>query len=341
MKTEPLRLALVGAGAVSQLGYLPALASVPEVHCRFLVDVDKELAAALAKKWKIPEFTDDYDRALEAVEAVVLAVPNHLHAPFSLKALEAGKAVLCEKPLARSFPEARTMAETARRKNVPLTVGMILRQNPGLRLIRRAFPWEELGKIESISAAYGHPLDWPMSSLYLFDRQEAGGGALLDQGVHLLDALFWILSVREADVISYADDGESGLEAEAEGVMSLRLEGKEQPVDCRFEVSRVRAFRNGFVVKGEKAQLRAPFSSSENPVLTRKDGSLLREMRSKGTPDAGFFEGQLKSFAEQVRNKVPLLADGESQLLVLKTVDDCYARRTPLRRPWQEHEPWK
>jgi len=74
MKTKPLRLALVGGGAVSQQGYLPALASVPEVHCRFLVDVNKELAAALAKKWRIPEFTDDYDRALEAVEAVVLTV---------------------------------------------------------------------------------------------------------------------------------------------------------------------------------------------------------------------------------------------------------------------------
>ena len=117
--TQPVEIALVGCGAIAQRGYLPALSLVPNVRCLWLVDVNRKLAETLARRFRIPKATDDYLSAVEQVEAVILAVPSHLHAPMALEALERGKAVLCEKPLGRTTQEVHKMVAASERVGVP------------------------------------------------------------------------------------------------------------------------------------------------------------------------------------------------------------------------------
>ncbi|MBI4323481.1 MAG: Gfo/Idh/MocA family oxidoreductase [Candidatus Omnitrophica bacterium] len=338
---NPLDIALIGCGGIAQKGYLPALALTSAVRCLWLVDVQKRVAEELARRWRIPAVSDDYRAVLDRVEAVILAVPNHLHSPMTLDALARGKAVLCEKPLGRSASEVHTMATAAKQARVPLVAGMTFRQYPGLQAIHRAFPWEALGAIQEVRAGYGNPLDWPLCSPYLFDREKAGGGALLDQGVHAIDALLWVLSVEAATVMTYRDDGDSGVEAEASAHLTLRLPDGRGEVPCRLEVSRLRRLANRMEVVGERASLCMPLSSLGMPEL-RREGRMTPAVEPPVVPRTGpqCVAEQLNAFAQAVRGHEAACASGESQRPVLELIETCYRARQPLTFPWQAYVPW-
>ena len=340
---KAVTIALIGCGAVAQKGYLPALALLNEVRCRWVIDAQGQLAQALAQRWKIPHAADDYGLALEdpEVEAVILAVPNHLHASMTLDALAKKKAVLCEKPLARTAMEARKMVEVAEQTHLPLVAGMTFRQYPPLQQIQKAFPWEVLGRIREVRASYGFPLDWPLSSPYLFDREKVGGGVLIDQGIHLVDSLFWVLSLREASVEEYFDDGESRMESEVKAHLSLALpEGRGQ-APCLLEASRLRRLGNQIELFGDRASLVIPLSSTESPQL--QNGNFPRPVfEHPVTPRSGTgcFAEQLRAFAKRIRGLEANCAEGMSQVRVMELVESCYMSRKPLTSMWETYEPW-
>jgi len=338
---KPLELALVGCGAIAQAGYLPALARVPEARCLWLVDLRRPLAKRLARRWRIPHVATDLGAVLDRVEAVILAVPNHLHAPMGLLALERGRAVLCEKPLGRTAAEVRGMVAASRKAGAALAAGMIFRQYPGLQAIRGARVQDMLGRVREIRARYGTPLDWPLMSPDFFAREQAGGGALLDLGVHVLDALLWLFSPQGASVLEYEDDGESRVEAEARARLALRLVEAPEGVPCLLEVSRVRRLDNRIAVVGENASLLIPLSSAAAPSLVRNGavGSLPVSASPPRTARDCFAE-QIRAFARAFRGLEATVADGASQIPVLELIESCYAARKPLTFPWQAYAPW-
>ncbi len=338
--TRAVEVALVGCGAIAQRGYLPALAQVPEVRCAWLVDVRREVAGPLARRFGIPGVTDDYLRVLDHVEAVLVAVPNHLHAPMTLEALARGKAVLCEKPLGRTLEEVRQMVAAAQKARVPLVAGLILRYQPWLQALQRAFPWEALGAVREIRASYGNPLDWPVSHLSFFDREQAGGGAFLDLGVHLVDCLFWILSLGGASVLEYQDDGGSGVEAEARASLTVVGAPGARSVPCRLEVSWLRRLGNQIEISGERASLRIFLSGPRAPELRGPNGTPPRAVVPLPPSGINVFAEQLRGFARRVRGVEANCAEGDSQLKVLELVEACYRMRTSLAFPWDPHEPW-
>lgn len=340
--TQPVEIALVGCGAIAQRGYLPALPLVPEVRCLWLVDAQKRLAETLARRFGVPNATDDYFSAVQQVEAVILAVPTHLHARMALEALERGKAVLCEKPLGRTAEEVSGMLAASERVGAPLVAGMIFRQYPGLQQIQAAFPWDTLGKVQEIRASYGCRLDWPVSGPSFFDREMAGGGVLLDLGVHLVDSLFWILSLKDASVTEYCDDGESGLESEARASLTVRIAESREVIPCLLEVSRFRRLRNCIEVLGEKASLLIPFSSTDTPPRLREDGESRPAFPDSAPPrsETDCFGEQIKAFARRVRGREANSAAGESQVHVLEIIESCYAVRKSLAFSWQDYGPW-
>src|SRR4051794_20622553 len=125
------------------------------------------------------------------LDGLVIATPNALHAPQTLAALERGLAVFCQKPLALNAGEAKEMVAAARKADRLLGVDYSYRFTDGARELRRLVQAGELGKIFSLELvfhnAYGPDKPW------CFDPRLAGGGALMDLGVHLIDLAFWLL----------------------------------------------------------------------------------------------------------------------------------------------------
>jgi predicted dehydrogenase len=195
--------------------------------------------------------------------------------------------------------------------------------------------------VQHVRARYGGPLDWPLASPYLFDREKVGGGALIDQGVHLLDALLWVMDAAGASVEEAAHDGDSGVEAEVRARLRLQCAGGRADIPCQIEVSRVRRMANRIDVAGERASLTIPLSSALMPQW-QGNGAPQPAVGPDVTPLTGTrcFAEQLDAFARRVRGLEAECAEAESQLRVLELIEACYRARQPLVHPWEAYDPW-
>ena len=131
--------------------------------------------------------------AREEVGVVIVSTPNKFLMPVSLSALEHGKHVLCEKPLARTPEEAQRMVDAARANRVVLKTGFNHRYHPAIFRAREAVARGTLGDLEFIRCRYGHGGRPGYEREWRGDPEMAGGGELLDQGVHAFDLLRWFM----------------------------------------------------------------------------------------------------------------------------------------------------
>src|ERR1700682_475749 len=210
---DQIRLAVLGCGTIVKSQHLPAVLAHPDIVLVALVDADKNRAANLMHSANVNcKTSTDYATVLGEVDAVINALPNHLHAPVTLEVLAAGIHVLCEKPLATNSADARACAAAAAEKGLVLGVGMNRRYQDNQRLLKMVLEHGMIGALQDYNWQVGGPYDWNAASTFYFSRAEAGGGALIDYGVHLLDSLMdWFGPVTD---FQYEDDDwGSGIEA--------------------------------------------------------------------------------------------------------------------------------
>lgn len=189
------RLGFIGLGWIGALR-LQAVAGARRAEVAALCDADAERLTHVAARYPSAEAFDDdavlLDRAPAlGLDGVVIATPNALHAPQTLRALDGGLAVFCQKPLGLDAEEARAMILAARRADRLLGVDYSYRHTDGARALRRMIGAGELGRVFSVDSvfhnAYGPDKAW------CYDAELAGGGALMDLGVHQIDLPLWLL----------------------------------------------------------------------------------------------------------------------------------------------------
>lgn len=192
-----LGVAVVGAGVV---GGRRAECAASLSRLEIVADVDEARAASLADRYGARHTAHWEDAVHDAkVEVVVVCTSNKFLAPVAAAALHAGKHVLCEKPMGRNSREAEDIASAARRADRILKVGFTLRFHPALRRARQLCAEGALGPVFFVHGVYGHGGRPGYEKEWRGDPELAGGGELLDQGVHLLDLSRWFLG--DLDVI--------------------------------------------------------------------------------------------------------------------------------------------
>jgi predicted dehydrogenase len=188
----PLRVALLGTGWVMDF-HARAAREHPGAEPVAAANWREPSLAKLAERHGIPRTTTDW-RELAAdpdVDAAVIATPNALHAEQAVAFLEAGKHVLVEKPMARTLAEADAMVAAARAAGAWLMVAHCWRFHPDVRAVRARVEASELGEIVK-SRSYGAHARWGPSGWFT-DPELAGGGAVLDMGVHAIDTTRYLL----------------------------------------------------------------------------------------------------------------------------------------------------
>jgi predicted dehydrogenase len=200
-RSEPLRLALVGCGAIAQIAHLPALAKMKGVQVTALVDNDAPKARSLAERFGVRDIFDDLEELLDdgVADAVILATPNHLHEPHVLSALKAGVDVLCERPLALTARGVERVLAAAQKAGRRVLVGNNHRFRTDVQALAQFVSTGELGQLIGIRAgAYAPraPEGWRQR------RAEAGGGAFLEQGFNLLDLALWLAEFPDPQRVS-------------------------------------------------------------------------------------------------------------------------------------------
>jgi len=138
---------------------------------------------------------DDYRRLLDGgeVDAVIVSTPPGSHEEIVCAALGAGKHVLCEKPLAGTVEACRRMVETARRAGRALATGFNHRYFPAIQFVKQALASGRIGELDHVRAFAGHAGLSEFKAPWMYDKDVMGGGALMDNGIHLIDLTRYLL----------------------------------------------------------------------------------------------------------------------------------------------------
>ncbi len=224
-EARKVRVGVLGLGAIAQVVHLPILSQMRDVELVAVCDVDHAKARAIAGRFGIPRvhLTDDQVFKSDDVDALVICTPSHLHASQSQAALEAGKHVLVEKPLALDAESAAKVVAAAERTGRVLMVAMNNRYRPDAVALKPFVEGGELGDVFLTRGAWLNRKVRVLRPTWRHRRVTAGGGALMDLGVQTLDLALWLLDFPAvASIMCHTHQGE-GMEVEDTGAMLLRL----------------------------------------------------------------------------------------------------------------------
>jgi predicted dehydrogenase len=196
--------AMVGLGVISMQHFMPGLKDAKQSKLTGLVSGHRDKAEKQAAEYGVPTSAiysyENFDsiRDNKAIDAVYIALPNNMHAEYTIRAAKAGKHVLCEKPMATSVDDCKAMIEACRSANVKLMIAYRCQLEPtnlrAIQLIRNG----SLGSVQAIESANGfniRPNQWRL------DKKMAGGGPLMDVGIYSLNASRY-LTGEEPQVLS-------------------------------------------------------------------------------------------------------------------------------------------
>jgi len=183
-----IRYAVVGLGHIAQVAVLPAFKNAKNSELVTIVSSDQEKRKKLRKKYRLEHVYsyEEYDRALSEVDAVYIALPNHLHREYSVSAAQAGVHVLCEKPMAVTEEECRAMIDAAEQARVKLMIAYRLHFEAGnLEAIRLAQSGE-LGNVRIFTSDFAQQVT--EDNIRVTESTDRGGGPVYDMGVYCINA---------------------------------------------------------------------------------------------------------------------------------------------------------
>ena len=193
MTSNTVSVGVVGSSWWADAMHLPALDSHPQARTVALCGRSRDKAEAMAHTWGIPQVYTDYSDMIENadLDALVIATPNSTHYPIAMKALERGLHVLCEKPIALTYGQAREMAAAAKAKALKTLVPFTYSFMPTARYLKELIDDGYLGRPYHLNMRYYTGFARDGEYLWRFDRGIAGAGILGDLGSHFLYLAEW------------------------------------------------------------------------------------------------------------------------------------------------------
>ena len=197
---EAVRWGVLGVANIFTKKVLPPMLKSDLLRVEAIASRSEEKAQAVAAKFGIPKSYGSYDKLLadRDIEAVYLPLPNHLHAEWIRKAADAGKHILCEKPLALNAAEAAACVEYAAKAGVRLMEAFMYRFHPQWRRVRELVQLGEIGEVLALHTYYSYDLKDPEN---IRNKLDTGGGALMDIGCYAISVPRFIFDREPERVI--------------------------------------------------------------------------------------------------------------------------------------------
>lgn len=330
---ERLRLGVIGCGAIAQSAHLPAALRSDAVRVVALADANLERVRSVQHRFGLKVVgTSDYREWLDLVEAVVVALPNHLHAPVGLDVLGRGIHMLCEKPLAPTSGECRELCTAARAHGAVLAVGYVTRFFPSTDLTRRLLDEEFLGSLASFDYEGGTAGGWESVSGYTLTRSTAGGGVLVVSGSHFMDRLLYLFG--EPELIRCEDDSRGGVEANCRISLACRRSGR--PLPGQITLSKTHTLANRLHISGENGSLEAREGQAHAVLFRPARSPYEHEISLLGalSSDHDYFQDQLEDFVRAIRSGIEPRVNGEEGSRSVALIERCYGIATRIEEPW-------
>jgi UDP-N-acetylglucosamine 3-dehydrogenase len=323
-----LKIGVIGCGSIAKFRHLPEYSTNENVEIVAVCDIVEERVNETAERYNAKAYTSYEDLlADETIDAVSVCLPNYLHAPVSIAASNAGKHVLCEKPMATSYEEGKQMIEAASNKNKKLMIGHNQRFVSSHEKAKALIASGELGKIYSFRTAFGHPgpEGWSIDGResWFFNIDEAFIGAMGDLGVHKTDLMRYILGEEIVEVAGFVEtNAKEDTDIDDNAVCILKTEsGIIGTLAASWAYTA--ESDNSTIIYGEKAILRLEDDPKYSLIVQYKKGEVVKyELGAIQTNEEG---GQHTShvidhFVSAVVNDTEVLMSGEEGLKSLEVV---------------------
>jgi len=317
--SEPLRIGVLGAARITPMALLRPARSAPGVEVSAVAARDVGKARRFARKHGIPRVLESYDALLgdPAVDAVYVPLPNGLHAEWTLRALAAGKHVLCEKPFAANAAEAERVAEAARKSDRVVMEAFHWRYHPLAERMIEIAASGRLGRVRRIETAMCIPLPLPGDIRY---RLDLAGGATMDTGCYAIHVLRH-LAGAEPEVVS-ARALESSPRVDRAMEAELRFaDGRTGRIECSLFSAKLLKIRARVVGDEGELDVFNPVGPQVFHRLTLRTAAGTEVERFTREPTYAF---QLRAFERAVREGASFPTGVDDAVANMRVVDAVY-----------------
>ena len=292
MTVPPLRWGILGAARITR-SLIPAFRETPGQELIAVASRSQERGRVFAAEWRIPRHYDSYEGLLTdpEIDAVYVPLPNHLHARWTIEAANAGKHVLCEKPLALTVAEVDAIAEAARRNKVHVAEGFMYRHHPQTLAVKALVDAGAIGRLLLIRGSFSFMLNRPGDVRF---TPEMGGGCLRDVGCYPVSFARYLVGAEPIELVGRAVWGATGIDESFAGLLRF-ASGDMALVDASF----VQVFRTDLEIVGDlgRIHLVRPFKPLAKEVIVVQRGDDTEEHTVEAGP---LYANQVEDFARVV-----------------------------------------
>ncbi|MFC0329175.1 Gfo/Idh/MocA family protein [Paenibacillus sepulcri] len=317
MTTKKLRWGILGTAGIAKRSVIPGIQQSQTGEAAAIASRNLEKSRETAAQLNIPTAYGSYEDLLSdgSIDAIYIPLPNHLHMEWSIRAMEAGKHVLCEKPIALNAEEAQRMADTASRTGVHLAEAFMYRHHPRYERLKEIIDSGEIGGVRGIHAAFTFNNAGDKGNVRY--RREWGGGSLYDIGCYPISVARLILGAEPeaATVHALISPEHDEVDMMASGL--LEFPGS---VALTFSSGMWAAFRNPLEILGSDGWIEVPgaFVGDQHFIVHTKDG-----VREEKPQELNAFALEIDDFARTVWGEQTARFTPDDAVANMKVLDAC------------------
>jgi len=347
---DRVRWGVLGAANIARRKVIPAIMASSNGVVVAIASRDRERGQAVATELGIARAHAGYEALLAdpEVEAIYNPLPNSLHAEWTIRAAEAGKAVLCEKPLARDAAQAASMVSACARHKVPLMEAFMYRFHPQNARVRALIAQGAIGEVGAVRAGFGFRMD-PLNPANVRLKGDLAGGALMDVGCYAVNASRMLFDAEPVAAMAWRDyDERFGVDVALAGVLEYPAHSagagpRFATIDCSFKAG----YSGWYTVVGSAGTIEVPRAytpQGDDTVIVITDEQNRR--REERIPGVDQYRLMVEAFAEAVLAGAPVPCPPDDAVRDMRAID-ALARAAAsgsaqrVDRRWAMGDGWK
>ena len=321
---EKVKIGVIGLGGVAQLIHLPNFAKIPNAELTAVAEVNRNRLLTISDKFNVKQRFSNHNDMLEKsdVEAVIIATPTSTHKDIAVDCLNAGKDVLIEKPMARTYQEAKQIVDVAKKNKRKLMVGMNLRYRPDTMLLRSFINSNEIG--EPFYVKCGWIRKQSSSEKWFTRKEESGGGVIIDLGIHIMDLALWLLDYPEISSVSAQNFHHYTKSVEDTSISCIKGKNSaviNMEVSWSLPVEKDHFFLEVYGTKGS-------FSINPFRIYKKVENDYINLTPTQVDNPTVLFKksyiNELKSFIGAINGLNPVFSPGEESMQRMKIIEAMY-----------------
>jgi predicted dehydrogenase len=319
--SSPIRIGILGAAAIVSAAITNPARGIHEAQILAIASRDPKRAYAMARKHGIPRVHPTYTALLadQDIDAIYNPLPNSLHAQWTIRALKAGKHVLCEKPFAANAQQAEEMAKVARERGLVLSEAFAYRYHPLTARVKEILASGEIGKALHFDAQFCFLLPSPNNIRFNYDL---AGGALMDCGCYPVSLIRYLAQaepiVKSAEVRLLKPQVDRRMIADFSFA-----DGRTAHMEC--DMLSPRLFRSSLTVEGSEGKLHV-FNPYHPHRFNRLSVQGKKGSYTERAPNENAYALQLRAFIKAIRSGTKLNTDPADAIGNMRVIDAIYEK---------------